>query len=80
MLELLATQWKRGAATLGRRELFRRSALLTLPALFRAEPALAAPAAAQGPRAVDDVYRSIGVLKFEPPWTRPPGSMCTWTN
>ena len=35
MLQSLKTQWKRGAHTLSRRELFRRSALLTLPALFR---------------------------------------------
>jgi hypothetical protein len=36
MLRSLMTQW-----TVSRRELFRRSALLTLPALFRAEPATA---------------------------------------
>jgi hypothetical protein len=35
MLQSLKTQWKRGADTLSRRELFRRSALLTLPALFQ---------------------------------------------
>jgi L-seryl-tRNA(Ser) seleniumtransferase len=66
MLQSLKTQWKRGAGTLSRRELFQRSALLTLPALFRASPAsaatrAAAPAAAEGLRAGQDIYQSIGV-------------------
>src|SRR6185436_13058670 len=52
---------------LSRRELFRRSALLTLPALFRgntaaaATPAAAASAAAEGLRVGQDIYQSIGV-------------------
>jgi L-seryl-tRNA(Ser) seleniumtransferase len=67
MLQSLKTQWKRGAHTLSRRELFRRSALLTLPALFRgnttasAATAAAAPAAADGLRVGQDIYQSIGV-------------------
>ena len=51
---------------LSRRELFRRSALLTLPALFRGNTASAAaaaeaPAAADGLRVGQDIYQSIGV-------------------
>src|SRR5436190_69101 len=42
-----------------RRELFRRSALLTLPAIFRPETAAAAPSA--GDTDVRNVYTSIGV-------------------
>src|SRR6266550_6443865 len=66
MLQSLKTQWQRGADTLSRRELFRRSALLTLPALFRGHTAAAAapeaaPAAADGLRAGPDIYQSIGV-------------------
>ena len=66
MLQSLKTQWKRGARTLSRRELFRRSALLTLPAFFRGNAAAAAtpeaaPAAADGLRAGEDIYQSIGV-------------------
>jgi L-seryl-tRNA(Ser) seleniumtransferase len=66
MLQSLKTQWKRGAGTLSRRELFRRSALLTLPALFRGNTAAAAtpaaaPAAAEGLRVGADIYQSIGV-------------------
>jgi L-seryl-tRNA(Ser) seleniumtransferase len=66
MLQAFKTQWKRGADTLSRRELFRRSALLTLPALFRgttaaAEGPAAAPAAAEGLRVGQDIYQSIGV-------------------
>jgi uncharacterized pyridoxal phosphate-dependent enzyme len=53
-------------ATVSRRELFRRSALLTVPALLRSDRAAAADGdqvagAAQGLRAGKDVYRSIGV-------------------
>src|SRR5438094_2557482 len=50
-----------------RRELFRRSALLTLPALFRSRPLSAAPAAPVAPVIEDglhvghDIYQSIGV-------------------
>src|SRR5438128_3198179 len=50
-----------------RRELFRRSAVLTLPALFRRDPLTAAPAAPVAPVAEDglqagsDIYQSIGV-------------------
>src|SRR5436309_5315083 len=50
-----------------RRELFRRSALLTLPALFRRDPLAAAPAAPVAPVTEDglhvgsDIYQSIGV-------------------
>jgi L-seryl-tRNA(Ser) seleniumtransferase len=49
--------------TVSRRELFRRSALLTLPVFLRSNPAAAAPAAAAGEelRAGKDVYQSIGV-------------------
>ena len=58
MLQSLKTRWTR-------RELFRRSALLTLPALFRGDPAAAAsaavPAAAEGLRVGQDIYQSIGV-------------------
>src|SRR6266545_1622326 len=62
MLQAFKTQWKRGADTLSRRELFRRSALLTLPALFRGTTAAAAtPAAAEGLRVGQDIYQSIGV-------------------
>src|SRR5258705_6712002 len=53
-------------ATLSRRELIRRSSLLTLPALLRSNPVDAAPvdvaaAEAQGLHASKDVYQSIGV-------------------
>src|SRR5258708_5565104 len=57
-------------STVSRRELFRRSALLTLPALLRSDPLAAAPAAPaataapteeDGLRAGKDVYQSIGV-------------------
>jgi L-seryl-tRNA(Ser) seleniumtransferase len=68
MLQSLKTQWERGAEALSRRELFRRSALLTLPALFRgnaaaaaAAPEAAAPVAADGLRVGEDIYQSIGV-------------------
>ena len=66
MLQSLKTHWKRGADTLSRRELFRRSALLALPALFRGNAAAAATpaaaaAAAEGLRAGPDIYQSIGV-------------------
>jgi uncharacterized pyridoxal phosphate-dependent enzyme len=66
MLPSFKSRWKRGADTLSRRELFRRSALLTLPALFRGNPAAAAtataaPAAAEGLRVGQDIYQSIGV-------------------
>ena len=66
MLQSLRHQWKRGAGTLSRRELFRRSALLTLPALFRGHTAAAAtsaaaPAAPEGLRVGQDIYQSIGV-------------------
>ena len=67
MLQSLKTQWERGAEALSRRELFRRSALLTLPALFRgnmataAAPDAAAPIAADGLRVGEDIYQSIGV-------------------
>ena len=63
MLQSFKTQWRRGAATLSRRELFRWSALLTLPALVRTDAVAAAPAeaATEGLRAGKDVYQSIGV-------------------
>jgi L-seryl-tRNA(Ser) seleniumtransferase len=71
MLDTLTRQWKRGAEALSRRELFRRSALLTLPALFRSDVADAAAAAPSGlrtslrgagaPGVSNDVYESIGV-------------------
>src|SRR4029450_12519554 len=53
-------------ATVSRRELFRRSALLTVPALLRSDRAAAAggdqvAGAAQGLRPGKDVYKSIGV-------------------
>lgn len=61
MLRSLKIQWKRGAETLSRRELFRRSALLTLPALFRGNSLTAAPTSPQGLRVGRDIYESIGV-------------------
>jgi len=61
MLDALNRQWKRTAETVSRRELFRRSALLTLPALFRESPADAAPAAEEELRVGRDIYESIGV-------------------
>src|SRR5438876_11563121 len=66
MLPSFKSQWKRGAETLSRRELFRRSALLTLPALFRGSTAAAAlpaaaPAVADGLRVGETIYQSIGV-------------------
>jgi uncharacterized pyridoxal phosphate-dependent enzyme len=72
MLQAVKTQWTRGAATLSRRELFRRSGLLAVPAIFRGRTASAAtPAAAavvpaapdenDGLRVGDDIYQSIGV-------------------
>jgi L-seryl-tRNA(Ser) seleniumtransferase len=72
MLQSVKTQWKRGAATLSRRELFRRSGLLALPAVFRGRTAAAATPAAvlagpaapvenDGLRVGDDIYQSIGV-------------------
>jgi uncharacterized pyridoxal phosphate-dependent enzyme len=54
MLDLLTRRWSR-------RELFRRSALLTVPAIFRGQPAAAVPAAADGLRVGADLYQSIGV-------------------
>src|SRR6266481_6397609 len=59
MLGTLTRRWSR-------RELFRRSALLALPGLLRGSPAAAAtpsaaPAAADGLRAGQDIYQSIGV-------------------
>src|SRR5262245_57415229 len=46
---------------LSRRELFRRSALLTLPAIFRGQPAAAAAGTTDGLRVGADIYPSIGV-------------------
>jgi len=62
MLDTLTRHWSR-------RELFRRSALLTLPAIFRGRPAAAAPSAAaptapvaiDGLRIGEEIYQSIGV-------------------
>jgi uncharacterized pyridoxal phosphate-dependent enzyme len=64
MLETLTRHWSR-------RELFRRSGLLMLPAIFRGGTAAAAPAAPpagtlsatamDGLRVGEDIYRSIGV-------------------
>jgi uncharacterized pyridoxal phosphate-dependent enzyme len=66
MMQSFKTQWKRGAETLSRRELFRRSGLLTLPLLFRGNRAGAAlpaalPSAADGLRVGQDIYQSIGI-------------------
>jgi uncharacterized pyridoxal phosphate-dependent enzyme len=63
VLQSFKTHWQQGVDTLSRRELFRWSALLTLPALFRDDAVAAAPAAAtaEGLRAGKDVYQSIGV-------------------
>ena len=61
MFDTLTTQWRRGVEALSRRELFRRSALLAFPALFRGAPGDTAPAAASGLRVGDDIYQSIGV-------------------
>src|ERR1044071_5747537 len=47
--------------SLTRRDLFRRSAWLAVPALFRGIPVKAAAAIQQGLRAGKDIYRSIGV-------------------
>src|SRR5260221_13257749 len=59
----LDTHRKQAVHTVSRRELFRRSALLSLPALFRGSPLAAAPAATEAEqlRAGKDVYQSIGV-------------------
>jgi len=58
MLEALTRHWSR-------RELFRRSGLLMLPAIFRSGTAAAAPTLAGGAanalRAGEDIYRTIGV-------------------
>jgi L-seryl-tRNA(Ser) seleniumtransferase len=60
MIDKLTRHWTR-------RELFRRSGLLALPAFLRggtdasAAPATTAPGAADGLRVGDDIYRSIGV-------------------
>src|SRR5262249_16403271 len=59
MLHSLRTHW----AGLTRRELFRRSALLTIPALFKRAPIEAAPAAAPaaaGLRVAHPIYESMG--------------------
>jgi L-seryl-tRNA(Ser) seleniumtransferase len=69
MLDMLTNCWKRGTGTLSRRELFRQSALLALPAIFRGHPAAdatfsQAPAsglADAGLRVGADIYQSIGV-------------------
>ena len=70
MFGMLTSQWKRGAERLSRRELFRRSALLSLPAMFGGDAAAAARAPAAAPttpleidglRVGEDIYRSIGV-------------------
>jgi uncharacterized pyridoxal phosphate-dependent enzyme len=63
VLQSIRTQWRQGVHTLTRRELFRWSALLTLPAVFRhdAVTAAAGDATADGLRAGKDVYQSIGV-------------------
>jgi uncharacterized pyridoxal phosphate-dependent enzyme len=61
MPDAIRTASKRGAGSLSRRELLRRSALLTAPALFRASPAAAAPAGSTGLRVGQDIYESIGV-------------------
>src|SRR5437899_12482511 len=58
MLQSLKTRWSR-------RELFRRSALLTLPAMFRGATAeagaVSAAPEADGLRVGQDIYQSIGV-------------------
>src|SRR2546423_15351376 len=61
MFDTVTTQWRRGVDALSRRELFRRSVLLAFPALFRSGSTEAAPAAASGLRAGEDIYQSIGV-------------------
>ena len=61
MPDAIRTESTRRAGSLSRRELLRRSALLTVPALFRAGPATAAPAASTGLRVGQDIYESIGV-------------------
>lgn len=61
MLQSFQNHWKRTAEKLSRRELFRRSALLTLPALFRGNPMSAAPVAAPELRVGKELYQSIGV-------------------
>src|SRR5712664_2558236 len=61
MLDMLTRHWSR-------RELFRRSALLALPAIFRGGTAAASPARLKGSRSfapgalsTTDIYQSIGV-------------------
>jgi uncharacterized pyridoxal phosphate-dependent enzyme len=61
MPDAAGTVRRRRPGSLSRRELFRRSAVLTVPALFRASPAIAAPAVATGLRVGQDIYQSIGV-------------------
>ena len=69
MFDMVAGRLRRGAEILSRRELFRQSALLALPAIFRGHSeaeATASPApgfriADAGLRVGEDVYQSIGV-------------------
>ena len=67
--DTLTSRWKRSAGTLSRRDLFRQSALVALPAIVRGRlPADATPSSPPAPplangglRAGEDIYRSIGV-------------------
>ena len=69
MFDMVAGRWRRGAKTLSRRDLFRQSALLALPAIFpghSATGATSSPApgfriADAGLRVGEDIYQSIGV-------------------
>lgn len=60
MLQSLKNSLKLKSEKLDRRELFRRSSLLALPALLPGRSAVAS-AVAQSAKAVTDIYRSIGV-------------------
>lgn len=59
MFQLLKSSWKYNVERLSRRELFRRSVLLTLPGLFRGKVP-AALAGVPGLRIGPDIYQSIG--------------------
>ena len=60
MFNTLRNSWKLNVGKLGRRELFRRGTLLTLPA-FLTGKLTAASTGSQGMRVGSDLYQSIGV-------------------
>ena len=63
MLQSIRTQWRQGVHTLTRRELFRWSALLTLPAVFRHDAVTAAAGINLALKWV--VFGSSGALAFQ---------------